>query len=212
MDIPALPVAGLPVEETVWLHHEARRERVQAGTVIARHGAPCPGLLLVEDALLARMTPRGSLPPHEFGLDGPGSIALPFAVIGNGFSPWDLVVRRSGEVWRVDPTRLGDLPGQLKRLAEEAAAMQTAALVRHTGLCSRRSARSLVAARLQDYFATLGEDRLAITHDQMAERMALRRATVTIALQELEGLHAIRARRGVIELADAALLAAECGW
>lgn len=211
MDFPALPVAGLPVEETVWLHREARRERVQAGTLIARHGAPCPGLLLVADALLARLTPRCSAAPHEFGLDGPGMISLPFAAIGNGFSPWDLIVRRSGEVWRIDPTRLPDLPAHARRLAEEAAAMQTAALVRHAGLCSRRSARSLVAARLVDYFATLGEDRLAITHDQLAERMALRRATVTIALQELEGLHAIRARRGVIELADTALLAAEAG-
>lgn len=211
MDFPAKSPAGMPDQLAEWFSRFSRAERVKSGAILAVQGAPAPGLILVRDALIARITPQQPQPPHEFGLDGPGSVAMPFAVLGQGLAPWDLVVRRPGEIWTASLAELGGLPAPLKLHVETLAAEQTAALVRHLAMFGKRSARALVAARLLDYFAVLGEDRLGITHDQIARRMALRRATVTIALQELEGMHAIRSRRGSIELTSTQVLREAAG-
>ncbi len=48
---------------------------------------------------------------------------------------------------------------------------------------------------------------IEVTHQDLAEWYHLRRATVTVALQDLEGLRAIRSTRGRIELRDAEALA-----
>jgi hypothetical protein len=211
MDIPTPIIAGLTREDGDWLAREATPQRVDVGTALARVGKAANGLFLVKNALLARVTPALIMPQHEFGLDGPGSIAMPFAVLGDGQSPWDLVVRKAGQVLHLAPRSFAGMPRNVRKTIEAAAVEQAAALARHTAMFAKRSARTLVAVRLQDYFTALGEKRMAITHDQLAERMSLRRATVTIALQELEGLHAIRARRGSVELTDPGLLAGLAG-
>ena len=62
-----------------------------------------------------------------------------------------------------------------------------------------------IAALLAARFTRV--DEIAITHDELAGPLGVRRPGVTLAPQELEGQHAIRANRGRIRLIDPEALA-----
>jgi CRP-like cAMP-binding protein len=55
---------------------------------------------------------------------------------------------------------------------------------------------------------TLGESEIAVTHAELSTALGVRRPTVTLALQQLEGYRAIRSRRGRVIVRDHDLLLA----
>jgi DNA-binding transcriptional MocR family regulator len=68
------------------------------------------------------------------------------------------------------------------------------------------SATQRVAAYLLDRHVATNDLIISNRHQSAAASLGLRRATVTLALHELEALRAIEARRGSIEILDAAVL------
>ncbi|QZO00791.1 helix-turn-helix domain-containing protein [Chenggangzhangella methanolivorans] len=58
----------------------------------------------------------------------------------------------------------------------------------------------------------MGERPIEVTHQQLGDIFAVRRASVTTSLHLLEGERAVRCRRGSVEVRDLARLeAASCG-
>ena len=74
------------------------------------------------------------------------------------------------------------------------------------------NARHLVDQRLARWLLTaadhLDDDRLRFTHNQIAALIGVRRVTITLALQKLEGERAIRSNRGVVVIRDRSRLEA----
>lgn len=202
---------SLPAGEWDWLERNWIERRILAGEVLCQANATAGWLLLLIDAVTARIACGNGGALFEIGLDGPDSIAFAFAASSGGISPWQVQARRAGKVFAIPCGRLGimekEAPLFLSRCRQTAYA-EVRQLAEQHAQCRRRSVRSLLAERLDDYFTTYGEPAIRITHLMLARRLDLRRATVTLALQELEGAHAIRSLRGSVQLKDREVLRA----
>ncbi|HVY02216.1 MAG TPA: helix-turn-helix domain-containing protein, partial [Caulobacterales bacterium] len=165
-----------------------------------------------EEALLSLRAERSSRYAIELDLVGRESAAGAFAALGDTRSPYTIVVASGGRVIsfavRALESLLRDLPTlhhvlmlevrrQLDRFAQSAASVS-------------RSVQERLAALLAARFARA--DEILITHDELSSLLGVRRAGVTVALQELEGQHAIRANRGRIRLIDPEALARNLSW
>lgn len=197
---------ALPTGESRWIESVATRTRVERDAILAVAAAPAEAIWLLGDAVVARVALHPTGAHQEIGLIGAGMLASSFALVGDGIAPWREEVRWAGDAWRVDRqhfARIGVEAPLLAQIAERTAADEAMQLAREFALRGCRSALTLLARRLINYFEICGEPVIKVTHSQLSEWSALRRATVTVALQELEAAGAIRARRGQIELIDA---------
>lgn len=197
---------ALPAPERDLLVPLMAEKTLREDELLLPMGEPVTALWLLKDAVVARVALHRSGVMQEAGLSGHGTIVGAFGVIGDGVSPWEVRVRRAGTALRLGREHfpmLRDTTPRFIAIVERVACSEAGGLASEFALRSCRSARACVAGRLLDYFETLEEPVLRITHRQLASRLALRRATVTIALQELEAVKAVRARRGAIELVNA---------
>jgi hypothetical protein len=197
--------ASLPAEEWAWLESHWQPERLSAEQILCDTDCASETLWLLDDAVTARVARDDQGHLVEIAVDGPGSVACGWAVSGDQLSPWRVQVRRSGMARALR----GSAMEQLSRMAPVFHARCRAVihsevleLAEQFALARRRTARSLLAERLNGYFTAFGETTITITHNVLAQRLNLRRATVTLALQELEGARAIRSHRARIELKD----------
>lgn len=145
----------------------------------------------------------------EVGLIGPEGMTGLAVVHGAETTPFSTLVQGGGTAVRVEPDRLRsalvDSPSlqQLFMRYAQAFAIQLASTASANGrlLLEQRVARWLlmVGDRLGESFQ--------ITHEFLAVMLAVRRAGVTRALQDLEARGLIRTMRGIVAIADRAGLA-----
>lgn len=145
----------------------------------------------------------------EVGLIGPEGMTGLAVVHGVDQTPFSTVVQGGGTAVRVDPEHLraalADSPSlhQLFMRYAQAFAVQVASTASANGrlLLEQRVARWLlmVGDRLGESFQ--------ITHEFLSVMLAVRRAGVTRALQDLESRGLIRTMRGVVAIIDRAGLA-----
>lgn len=196
---------NLPGEEWGWL--EARWERHQLITdrVLCDINCSSDALWLLEDAVVARVARDDEGHAFEIAVDGPGQIACSWLLSGDRLSPWRTEVRRGGmarSLARGDVELMERFTPVFHARCQAVVHAEVLQLATQFALSRRQTARSLLADRLAGYFSAFGENSIAITHSTLARRLNLRRATVTLALQELEGARAIRSYRARIELKD----------
>jgi len=102
--------------------------------------------------------------------------------------------------------------GALARTVMDYALARAAETERLCACAASHSIDQRLARWLLTATASLGDRPLDVTHQQLADLFAVRRASVTTSLHLLEGERAIRCRRGSIELRDLGRLeAASCG-
>lgn len=204
--MPRLPLFDiLPAAEVAWLKRVLIRDSLIQGAVISSAGELATALWLLAGAITVRRAINRGGGIHEIGLDPPDGLACPFALMGTGRIAWRTDVWQGGSAWRLDRSNfaaLRDKAPTLRIKAEAAAEVETGQLTEELMLLPRRNAPAALAARLADYFQAVGEAAIRTTHRELAALVGLRRETVTLALQELEGARAIRNRRGQIELLD----------
>lgn len=184
-----------------------REVPLEAGQVLCQPRGDPQACWLLASAVTARMAVDEQGHARETGVNGPGSLACAFAALALGCAPWRVEVRRGGVAYRLDLSddALARAPG----FATAAGAMAQDELLQLAAQFAARSfqcARGFVAQRLAELFEALDSPVIEVTHQDLAEWYLLRRATVTVALQDLEGLRAIRSTRGRIELRDAEIL------
>lgn len=197
--------ASLPEAEWSWLEARWEREVVAGERILCDTECPNEVLWLLEDAVTARIARDSHGHSFEIGVDGPGSLTCAWVLSGDTVSPWRVQVRRGGIARKLQHhyvevlSKFAPVFHARCRAAVHAEVLELAV---QFALSRRRTARSLLADRLDRYFTAFGENSIPITHTTLAQRLNLRRATVTLALQELEGLQAIRSHRARIELKD----------
>jgi len=121
----------------------------------------------------------------------------------------EAVVELSGTAWRVDSGELASLQrnhldlranllGHARSQMEEIA--QTAVVTGH-GTLEQRLARWLLTASTR-----AARKQLPLTHEHLAQVLAVRRSGVTVALHTLEGIGAIKSHRQLVDIVDRVLL------
>jgi len=141
------------------------------------------------------------------GRDG---MTAPGILLGDLLSPGETVVQASGSAWRMPAAALHRLsesdPDLRRRLLG-----QVGAALRHVADTLSYSGRATIVERLAHWLVQatgrLGNRRLELTHDAMAEILGVRRPSVTTSLQMLEGRHLIRSTRRAVVVLDPAGLA-----
>lgn len=198
-------VADLPGEERSWLEKHWEPEVLAPERILCDTDCSCEELWLLEDAVTARIARDAEGNSFEIAVDGTGSLACSWLLSGDPLSPWRVQVRRGGVARKLGRSNVEALSTAAPVFFAHCRAVvhaEVLELAAQFALSRRRTARSLLADRLDRYFAAFGENSIAITHSILACRLNLRRATVTLALQELEGARAIRSYRARIELKD----------
>lgn len=196
---------SLPAHEWAWLEAHWKPEQLVADRVLCDGDCPSEALWLLDDAVTARVARDDAGHSFEIAVDGPGKLACSWAAGSDRPSPWRVEVRRTGMARALacrDVESLAIAAPVFHARCRAAVHAEVVELSAQFALSRRRTARSLLADRLAGYFDAFGESAVAITHNTLARRFNLRRATVTLALQELEGMQAIRSYRGRIELKD----------
>ncbi|RXF74312.1 Crp/Fnr family transcriptional regulator [Hansschlegelia zhihuaiae] len=170
---------------------------------------------LITDGLVAMIarTPGGG--SAEAGLIGPGGLVGHTVSFGAEYATADALALTAVRGLALEASALVALAQERPRLRRELDDYALARFTEAERLCAC-SALHMVEQRLARWLLQaarlLGDRPIEITHNQFAELLGVRRASVTTGLHMLEGEQAVRCQRGRIEIRDAARLeAASCG-
>lgn len=207
--LAAVPAEGLKAIRT----HAEPFER-DAGAVLIGRGEPITALYFVSAGLVATIgrTPSGD--GAETGLVGRGGLIGHTALLGENAARTDAVALtkvRGIMVARATAARV--LPGHprawravLDHALERAAEAERLCVCAALHPVERRLGRWLLRA------AALTDGPIEITHQNLADLLGVRRASVTTSLHLLEGEQAVWCRRGRIEIRNLERLEAlSCG-
>jgi CRP-like cAMP-binding protein len=197
------------------LEGSAVRFTREPGAPLIRAGDPLTAAFFVEDGMVALLAPTPSGSSAEAGLVGSGGLIGHAAALGGERASLDALplTLTSGVAVPTEAFHAALDAGPAFRRAVLAYGL--ARLEETEALCAC-SALHPIERRLARWLTRAAELRqgaaIAITHQQIATLFGVRRASVTVSLHLLEGEHAIRCRRGRIEIRNLARLqAASCG-
>ncbi len=200
----------LPAAEARLLTGLGKPVALEAQQAWARRGQATRTLLFPESGCLALTVPMDAHAPLGLHLVGrEGSIGA-HRLLGQSASPTGAQVQASGTAFSIAAPRLGPhwlaLP-TLRRLllrdvqAQWAQAVQAAACQRFHSL-EQRLARWLLMS-----FDRADGLEVRLTHDELAQRLGVRRSGVTVAAGRLQHAQAIHIHRGLLTLTDRSRLA-----
>jgi CRP-like cAMP-binding protein len=183
---------------------------LRAGDLLEVAGQPVTHVYFPVNALISIIAgaDRGSrIEVASIGRDG---MTAPGLLLGDTTALAETVVQSAGRAWRLSAAELLRLsncnPALRRRLLRELAStlhqLVETSMFHGRATIVERLARWLVLAMNR-----LETKQLLFTHDALAEILGVRRPSVSIGLQILEGRHLIRATRRVIVILDAAGLA-----
>jgi CheY-like chemotaxis protein len=188
------------------------RAGLHTGEVLDLPGRPVTHVHFPVDSLLSLFVGGPSRHRIEALSIGREGMTAPHLLLGEPDAAGETVVQFGGRAWRIAADTLLELAAEdasLRRrlLGHVARAMrQITDNTWYTGHATvvERLARWLVQATEK-----LGSDSVAITHQDLADILGVRRAGITVALHELEGERLIRSLRGTIVVRDRAGLASQ---
>jgi CRP-like cAMP-binding protein len=134
-----------------------------------------------------------------------GMIGLPL-VIGDGVSPFEVIIQISGEGWRISAAAFlrhyGQSPPLRDRVLRYAGA--TLAQTARQAACNRRhSVQQRLARWLLQARDLVRRNDLPLTQEFLAIMLGVRRPTVSIEAEHLQTAGLIRYRRGQVAILDA---------
>ena len=150
----------------------------------------------------------------EVGIVGrDGIVGLP-VLLGDDQSPHRFFMQIGGHGYRVSADRFRELARKDERLALLCARYAHAFHIQ-VGETALANGRAGIVARLARWLLIcldrLDSLTIVMTHDYLAIMLGVRRASVTTALHELEGMHLIKSVRSRIDVRDRAGLEAIAG-
>jgi CRP-like cAMP-binding protein len=173
-------------------------------SIIMRPGAPLDHVVFIEEGLASVVAIAG--PDRiEVGIVGnEGLIGVP-AVLGAGETPQEGFMQVAGSGYRMTVSALRHCMEArpafaatlLRFINVQLIQLSQTALANGRYTVEQRLARWLLMAHDR-----LDRDDLNLTHEFLAIMLGVRRPGVTVALHVLEGVHAIRSRRGLVTISD----------
>ena len=196
---------SLPAAAKVALAASLERVVLRRGEVLDIAGQPVRHVYFPIEGLIsifAGATAATRIEAASIGCDG---MTAPGLLLGDMISSGHTTVQAAGSAWRIAADtlqRLAENDGVLRRHLLRQAGMalrQLADTVSYSGRATivERLARWLLQATYR-----LGNRRLDLTHDVLADILGVRRPSITTGLQTLEGRHLIRSTRRAIVVLD----------
>lgn len=145
----------------------------------------------------------------EAGIVGREGYVAPFVMLGTDRSPNRIEVQVPGRGFRLETARFVELAWQREAL-RTAMLRYAQALAVQTSFTAMSNASQPVDERLARWILMCHDrcdsDDIALTHRIMAVMLSVRRASVTVALQTLEGTGVVRSERGYVTVTARARL------
>jgi CRP-like cAMP-binding protein len=184
--------------------------------ILQEHNHPVQHVYFIERGVASIFARTQRDGPVEVGIVGRLGFVGVAAVLGTMRSPNRCLMEVSGEAFSVATPDLQRAMEDTPKVRQHLLNYVHALLIQHTqtALCNvrheldERLCRWLLLASDR-----LDESSIPLTHDQLSMILGVRRASVTVALLDLEHLGAVTKARGAIEIADRAILqnkACEC--
>jgi CRP-like cAMP-binding protein len=209
-------LAALSAKDRDLLRPFLRPVELRQGTVLADPGEKVEEILFVESGMISITTTMEDGAAIELASLGKEAVVGCLAALGTHRANARAIVQIAGSGLRISAVDYRALmaksPALLKivLLSNELsmAQMQQTAACNALHSAERRMCRWIIQVRDR-----VGDDVLRLTHDFVAQMLAVRRPTVTLIAQELQNAGLIRYRRGEITILDYAGLeraACEC--
>ena len=196
---------GLPVAETNWLNDRTKRVNLDAKQVLVEADEPCTGVWFLVDAICSVHARNSQGLVLGLMVTGKHRVVGADLFLCAQTSPHAIVVEQAGEAMHLeaDGAEIASCAPVLFERLRWAASEDLRHLSRAAIHMAHANVTQRLAVTLEDRFLACEQRLIQTTHGHLAKWLAVRRATVTLALQELEAMKAIRSRRGTIELLDA---------
>jgi CRP-like cAMP-binding protein len=206
----------LPEDALAALADEFDRKPLTARMTLVEADKPIERVCFPESGLISVVARSRTGARIETGLIGAEGMTALAVVLADDRSPNEVYVQCPGEGLWIGADRLRELieaSEPLRRILlryAHAFMIQTA----HTALADGRARLDQRLARwLLMAHDRYGRPGIPLTHEVLAAMLGVRRAGVTVALNGLERLSAIRMARGVVIVADRAVLESVAdGW
>lgn len=212
---PAAPALGntvldtLPARERAALRTSLGMAILHAGEVLEVAGSPIAHVYFPIDALVSILAVSHSR--IETASIGRDSMTAPGLLLGDKAALGETMVQVGGRAWCIAAE-------ELQRLAEGSPVLRrhflghVARALRHIVETSMFHGRATVVERLARWLLQaanrLGSTRLVFTHETLSRILGVRRPSITVGLQILEGRRLLRSTRRAIVLLDLNGLAA----
>jgi CRP-like cAMP-binding protein/CheY-like chemotaxis protein len=201
---------SLPAATKAALAASLERVPLRQGEVLDVPGLPVGYVHFPVDGLISIFAGSTAATRIEIASIGCDGMTAPGILLGDRIAPGHTVVQAAGSAWRIPATdlhRLAESNGDLRRHLLG----QIGAALRHLADTASYSGRATIVERLARWLlqATyrVGNRRLELTHDVLAEILGVRRPSVTTGLQTLEGRRLIRSTRRAVVVLDSEGLA-----
>jgi CRP-like cAMP-binding protein len=209
-------LAALPPREIDLLRPYLKPVELKQGLVISDPGERVEDILFVDSGMISITTTMEDGAAMELASLGREAVVGSLAALGTHRANARAIVQISGGGHRISATdyravmEKSDVFLKIVLLSNELsmAQMQQTAACNALHSAERRMCRWIIQVRDR-----VGDDVLRLTHDFVAQMLAVRRPTVTLIAQELQNAGLIRYRRGEITILDHAGLeraACEC--
>ena len=171
---------------------------------IERSDVPIPAVYFIEGGI-ASVVAKHLGRDAEMGLIGSEGMTGGSVVMGGNQTPHECYMQLAGEGMRIDVGPLSDALCSSPTLRLFLLGFVQSLHVQ-TGFTALVNARCNVHERLARWLLMCADrtpdGRLRITHEFLSVMLGMRRPGVTVAIQVLEGMHLIRATRGLIRITD----------
>lgn len=180
---------------------------------LVRAGEPLNTVYIPIDAiiLIARQTPADPVPLTVSLIGFEGLVGWSALLGAPAWTHDAIAIGGGGELAAVAVATLAAAPPELHRILLRVAHNHTLQLAQSVVANLGHSVERRLARWLTMLDDRTAGDVLSVTHDQLAQLLNVRRATVTDLLHILEGEHLIRSTRGRVQVRDRAALEARAG-
>ena len=196
-------------EDFALLQPYLARQQIACGQTLAIAGDPIRTICFPEGAIAAVLDPNGGQPKALGIIGSEGFVGWP-ALLGVGEWPHMVVVRAdSASALAIQQDRLEEACRQSQRLRSLLLRFVATFMTQMSGTLVANAVRCMehrLARWILLYHDRLGNDEIAMTHEEIGIMLGVRRASATDALHLLEGSHAIRSTRGRVVIRDRAEL------
>ncbi len=210
-------LAALPTLQREGLLAGAKPRLVEPGDVLYQPRRPLASVYFPSTSVVSVLTALRDGTEVETATIGREGLVGMFVSLGEDMSPnTRAVVQMGGELLPVDVRRFRRAlrePGPLLELMNRYTGTLLAQVSQSVACSAAHSVRQRLSRWLLQTSDRVSTDDVRLTHEFLARVLHTRRASVTVALRDLQGLGAVRTRRGGILILDRDVLkdeACEC--
>jgi CRP-like cAMP-binding protein len=201
-----LLISAMSADDLALLKPWLTRVRLERGQVVCTANEPIEQVYFLEGGIASIVSIRRDSGRTEVGIFGREGLSGMTVVMGVDRSPHETFIQvNHSSAMRIDTERLRDAMAASKSLTALLMAYVHTMMIQ-TAACAVGNAHHLIEARLARWLLMCHDrvdgDEMHLTHEFMAMMIASQRSGVTITLHVLEGIGAIKAKRGRVIILD----------